>query len=93
MDVIRKVKDSCVQAMRWEPSSPSKTEFGTWPKSDSAPPRGARWKQDIGPGQRRDLPDTIPPTLKQPAPASFRRSARLGPLPPYKGAYSRRGNG
>jgi hypothetical protein len=32
-------------------------------KSDSAPPHGARWTQDFGPGQRRDVPDTIPPTL------------------------------
>jgi hypothetical protein len=36
---------------------------GRWAKSDPAPPRGARWKQDFGPGQRRDVPDTIPPTL------------------------------
>jgi hypothetical protein len=38
----------------------------TWPAYSpdlSAPPRGARWKQDFGPGQRRDVPDTIPPTL------------------------------
>jgi hypothetical protein len=33
-------------------------------------------------------------TTKAPSSAApFRRSARLGPLPPYKGGYSRRGNG
>jgi hypothetical protein len=39
------------------------TDIFRWAKSDSAPPLGARWKQDFGPGQRRDVPDTIPPTL------------------------------
>jgi hypothetical protein len=42
----------------WKSCSDSSGEY--WPaKSDSAPPRGAGWKQDSGPGQRRDIPNTI----------------------------------
>ncbi|KAF1946274.1 hypothetical protein EJ02DRAFT_248709 [Clathrospora elynae] len=62
-------------------------------KSDSAPPRGAGWKQDSGPGQRRDVPrhdrstdDTAHALATYTGP--FWRSARLGPLPPYKGEFS-----
>jgi hypothetical protein len=42
----------------WKSCSNSSGEY--WPaKSDSAPPHGAGWKQDSGPGQRRDIPNTI----------------------------------
>ncbi|KAF1941662.1 hypothetical protein EJ02DRAFT_466349 [Clathrospora elynae] len=65
-------------------------------KSDSAPPRGAGWKQDSGPGQRRDVPqhdrstDDTARTLWQRTPAPFGGLQDWGPCHLTKENFRRR---